>query len=86
MAWTRLSASYRRRDLQVVLARALGPLLDGATHLHARFLVRRHGVAAPHRAFERAGIFAAMGDYWGREMWTGVGRAAARLVRDETGG
>jgi hypothetical protein len=64
----------------------LGPLLDRATRLHARFLVRRHGAAAPQRAFERAKVFAAMGDYWGREVWTKVGQAAAILVRDEKRG
>jgi hypothetical protein len=83
MAWIRLSAPDRRRDLQSAVARMLGPFIDRATRLHARVLVRRHGASAPQQAFERARIFAAMGDYWGREMWTRVGNAADLQVRNK---
>ena len=83
MAWIKLSAPERGKDVQLAAARILEPVIDRATRLHARFLVRKYGKAAAQRAFDRAQLFASMGDYWGREMWLKVGRAAAKLTDTE---
>lgn len=81
MSRIRLLTSDHGRDLKSLARRMMDPVVDRATRLHAMFLVRRYGDAAAQRAFDRAQTFAAMGDYWGREMWLRVARAAESRSR-----
>lgn len=83
MAQLKIAVSGRRH-IRPLAHRIIGPVLDRAARIHAKLLVRKYGDAAAKRAFDRAQVQAALGDYWGREMWLKVGRSVVKLNEEKS--